>query len=160
MPPEQSLFAILALTLHCQNSAPSKYYPLHARRNYFELEISESQQRHKGTVLLKNWCAKLIFFLNWLWNLIPIILTLTTFTVGPCNQVRVVAFSFIQKNQTLQNRFLISACNAEMAQSLSSLQKSESHIFQNIFQLNPKSFCRICICYTRCIFASWPSFIG
>jgi hypothetical protein len=35
---KQSLFAILALTLHCQNSAPSKYYPLQAWRNYFELE--------------------------------------------------------------------------------------------------------------------------
>ena len=49
------------------------------------------------------------------------------------NQIRVVAFnvlqltqaSFLQKNQTLQNVFLICICNAEMAQSLSSLQKSE-----------------------------------
>ena len=32
--------------------------------------------------------------------------------------------SFLQKNQTLQNVFL-DICNAEMAQSLSSLQKSE-----------------------------------
>ena len=32
--------------------------------------------------------------------------------------------SFIQKNQTLQNRFF-DICNAEMAQSLSSLQNSE-----------------------------------
>jgi hypothetical protein len=55
----------------------------------------------------------------------------STMTMPKSNQVRVVAFSlpqltqasFIQKNQTLQNRFLIS--NAEMAQSLSSLQKSE-----------------------------------
>jgi hypothetical protein len=48
------------------------------------------------------------------------------------NQIRVVAFnvpqltqaSFLQKNQTLQIVFLISV-NTEMAQSLSSLQKSE-----------------------------------
>ena len=33
--------------------------------------------------------------------------------------------SFLQKNQTLQNVFFY-ICNAEMAQSLSSLQKSES----------------------------------
>ena len=46
------------------------------------------------------------------------------------NQIRVVAFnvpqltqaSFLQKNQTLQFFYI---CNAEMAQSLSSLQKSE-----------------------------------
>jgi hypothetical protein len=48
------------------------------------------------------------------------------------NQIRVVAFnvpqltqtSFLQKNQTLQNVFF-DICNAEMAQSLSSLKKSE-----------------------------------
>ena len=50
----------------------------------------------------------------------------------PLNQITVVAFqpvqlaqaSFLQKNQTLQNLFF-DICNAEMAQSLSSLQKSE-----------------------------------
>ena len=48
------------------------------------------------------------------------------------NQIMVVAFqpvqlakaSFLQKNQTLQNVFF-DICNAEMAQSFSSLQKSE-----------------------------------
>ena len=48
------------------------------------------------------------------------------------NQITVVAFQsvqlaqawFLQKNQTLQNVFFY-ICNAEMAQSLSSLQKSE-----------------------------------
>ena len=51
---------------------------------------------------------------------------------GPgSNQIRVVAFNvpqltqalFLQKNQTFPNGFFI--CNAEMAQSLSSLQISE-----------------------------------
>ena len=49
------------------------------------------------------------------------------------NQIRVVAFnvpqltqaSFLQKNQNVAKCFF-DICNAEMAQSLSSLQKSES----------------------------------
>ena len=39
--------------------------------------------------------------------------------------VQLAQASFLQKNQTLQNVFF-DICNAEMAQSLSSLQKSES----------------------------------
>ena len=54
------------------------------------------------------------------------------FAVAGGNQVRDVALSlpqltqasFLQKNQMLQNRFF-DICKAEMAQSLSSLQKSE-----------------------------------
>ena len=64
---------------------------------------------------------------------IYIVSTCTTWKMSTKgNQITVVAFqsvqlaqaSFLQKNQTLQCFFYI--CNAEIAQSLSSLQKSES----------------------------------
>ena len=54
---------------------------------------------------------------------------------GSSNQIYIMTLrprqltqaSFLQKNQTLQNVFIFFyICNAEMAQSLSSLQKSES----------------------------------
>ena len=102
---------------------------------YFDKELKSSQMRHMTWVFqailinCQHWNLRLFTFEFWNFasaffhfkTKSDLSLNLVTFS----NQIRVVAFNVFTKKSNVAKCFL-DICNAEMTQSLSSLQKSES----------------------------------